>query len=79
MISYRQNWGENRVYYYDDNEELCSIPANLTDVGPQDPFVAFSRERSYFRVEDMISLAKIVEVLQKGEDIGVIHVKFSQK
>ena len=38
----RQNWGEDRVMYYDANERLCSVLASWTDVPKMDLFAQAS-------------------------------------
>ena len=67
LLTYRNNWGENRVYYYDDRGELCNLPANWTDIEPEDPFVKLSQGQSYFRVVDLISLTKLISYLQERD------------
>ena len=61
LVSYRQNWGEERVWFHDTKDgRLHSLPMNWTDVGPLDRFVAVAAGRSLFRVTDLIELAKQV-------------------
>ncbi len=66
IITYKNNWGEDRVSFYDQNDKLTSIPAQWTDVPPEDLFVKISAGRSLFRAEDLISLCRLIENL-KGE------------
>jgi len=61
LVSYRQNWGEDRVWFQDTKDSrLHSLPMNWTDAGGLDPFVAVAGGRSLFRVADLIELAKQV-------------------
>jgi Family of unknown function (DUF5372) len=63
LVSYRQNWGEDRVWFQDKKDgRLHSLPRSWTDVGAVDPFVAVAAGRSQFRVVDLIELAKQIEV-----------------
>lgn len=65
LITYRNHWGEDRVYFHDDKGDLCILPASWTDIGPEDPFVTMSQGRSYFRFEDLLSLTQLVKNLQE--------------
>jgi Family of unknown function (DUF5372) len=64
LLEYRHNWGENRVYFHDAEGQLQSILANCTDAGGVDPFIAISAGRSFFRYEDLIKLADLMEGLR---------------
>jgi hypothetical protein len=43
--------------------QLCSVLASCTDVGGVDPFVEISAGRSFFRYEDLVRLADLLEEL----------------
>jgi hypothetical protein len=75
LVTYRQNWGDARVYYHDDSGRLRSIPAGWTDVVSSDPFVVVSAGRSWFRVEELVVLASLVEALLRDSvgDGGTKH------
>lgn len=60
----KNNWAEDRVFFFDDHSQLTSIPAAWTDVDPPDPFVAISAGRSAFRIEDLLALAALLEGLR---------------
>jgi hypothetical protein len=64
LLEYRNNWGEDRAYFHDANGRLQSILANCTDAAGIDPFVEISAGRSWFRIEDLIRLADLLEALQ---------------
>ena len=64
-MEYRNNWGEDRVYFHDAEGRLQSILASCTDAGGIDPFVEISAGRSWFRYEDLIRLADLLERLQR--------------
>jgi len=60
LVSYRKNWGENRVFFDIGGDTLMSLPAGWTDVLPPDPFVAISLGRSPFRTDDLLELAELL-------------------
>jgi hypothetical protein len=66
LIEYRNNWGEDRVYFYDAEGRLQSILANCTDAGGLDPFVEISAGRSRFRYEDLVRLVHLLEGCKNG-------------
>jgi Family of unknown function (DUF5372) len=63
-VEYRKNWGEDRVYFHDTEGQLQSILASCTDAGGVDPFVTMAAGRSFFRYEDLIKLADLLEKLR---------------
>jgi hypothetical protein len=70
LVTVRNNWGEDRVYYHDTDERLVSIPAAWTDVCTPDPFVHFSGGRSPFCLEDLLELARLLSVLKEEASHG---------
>ena len=60
-MTYRHNWGENRVYFHDEQGQLAAIPADWTSVAPPDPFVVVSGGRSLFCFEDLLELARLLQ------------------
>jgi hypothetical protein len=63
LVTYRHNWGEDRVYFHDAEGRLSSIPACWTTVVPEDPFVAMAGGRCFFRYQDLVKLVELVEKL----------------
>jgi uncharacterized protein DUF5372 len=62
LVSYRQNWGEDRVWFQDKKDgHLHSLPMSWTDASAVDPFVAVAAGRSQFRVTDLLELAKQID------------------
>ena len=53
-------WGEDRVCFRDDGEELRYVPTAWTSLAPPDPFVRMSAGRSHFRIEDLLRLATLI-------------------
>ena len=56
LIDTRCTWGENRVYYYDDQKQLKTLLLSWTNLQPLDPFTALSSGRASFRTEDLLAL-----------------------
>jgi Family of unknown function (DUF5372) len=61
LVTYRHNWGEDRVYFHDSNGVLRSIPASWTTVLTADPFVVVAAGRCLFRYDDLLKLADLME------------------
>ena len=61
LIEYHKTWGEDRVTFRDAEGRLLSIVASCTDVGGIDPFVEIAAGRSFFRYEDLVRLADLLE------------------
>ncbi|MCK4249005.1 MAG: Y4bD/Y4pK family protein [Candidatus Omnitrophica bacterium] len=68
FITYRKSWGEDKVFFYDCNGDVTSIPARWTDVPSLDPFVEMSAGRSLFRGEDLINLCRLIQNLKQDLD-----------
>ena len=69
LVTYRHNWGEDRVYFHDDQGQLRTLSAGWTSLGSDDPFVAVSSGRAAFRTADLLELARLLQVLQEpGHD-----------
>jgi hypothetical protein len=65
LLSYRKNWGEDRVFFHNGGDALMSLPAGWTDVLSPDPFVAISRGRSPFRTDDLLELAEVLRRIDR--------------
>jgi hypothetical protein len=68
IVTIRQNWGEELLYYHDLPGRLVSIPARWTDRAPPDPVVTVSAGRSPFRLEDLLELTRLVVAL--GQEVS---------
>ena len=49
------------MYFHDAQGQLCSVLASCTDAGGADPFVEIAAGRSFFRYEDLVRLADLLE------------------
>ena len=67
LLAHRQNWGEDRVFFVDDQGQLVSLPAQWTSLAPPDPFVIIAAGRSAFRVADLLELARLIEQLRRAD------------
>jgi hypothetical protein len=61
LVTRKQNWGEERVFYYDLDGKLKSLMANVTDVAAVDAFNRISAGRSAFRVDDLLELRLLID------------------
>lgn len=66
LVAYKSAWGENRVYFYNEQQQLTTIPASWTDVIATDPFVAVSAGRAVFRADDLLELAALIRRLSSN-------------
>ena len=67
----RQNWGEQRVMFFDEAQRLRSLPLAWTSVAPADPFVVLAAGRALFRMEDLCRLAHLLAALtDRAETAG---------
>jgi hypothetical protein len=70
LVTYRFNWGEDRVYFHDEDGRLVSLPAAWTSAVASDPFVVVADGRSFFRVQDLAELATLLKQLDEEESDG---------
>jgi hypothetical protein len=64
FVDRRLAWDEDRVSFLDENGEVASLPAAWTDIDPVDPFVVVAAGRCPFRVEDLVAVADLIDVLR---------------
>jgi len=57
-VTFRQNWGEDRVWFHDNSGRLQSVPTSWTDAVAVDAFVVVAAGRSLFRMVDLLELAQ---------------------
>jgi hypothetical protein len=63
----KKNWAEDRVFFFDDDEELTSVPAGWTDVDPPDPFDVVAAGRCQFRTVDLLALAELLDAIRPSQ------------
>lgn len=71
MATRKQNWGEDRVMYFDARGTQRSMPASWTSVTVGDAFAQAAGGRSWFRVDDLLRLHALIDVLQDKGERGV--------
>jgi len=52
--------GEERVRFLDEKGIYYSIPADWTDLSNKNPYECYGDDHSFFRIEDLIEVSKIV-------------------
>ena len=60
LVNVTRCWGDERVFYVDETDEVRSVPARWTSVVGEDPFVMVSAGRSEFRVSDLMELVELI-------------------
>jgi hypothetical protein len=63
VVAVRSTWGEDRVFFLDEDGTVRSLPAAWTDAAEPDPFVVVAAGRSPFRVDDLLALAGLLDGL----------------
>ena len=66
IVTVRNNWGEDRVFYHDTDRRLVSISSKWTTLWEADPVVMLSRGRSAFLVDDLLELRAYLDILGEG-------------
>ena len=63
----RENWGEDRVMYFDGAGRLRSVLTSWTNLVDPDLFSTASSGRSWFRPDDLLRLCALLEALSHRE------------
>jgi Family of unknown function (DUF5372) len=66
VFNYRHNWGEYRVWFFDEQDELRSLPATWTDVIAPDLAVTLGAGRVSLRAADLLRLARLLQDLDRA-------------
>ena len=66
----KNNWGEDRVLYYNVQGRLCSVLASWTSLALPDAFSLASAGRSWFRVDDLLNLDALLQDAREARDSG---------
>jgi hypothetical protein len=70
FVKRRHNWWADRVHVRDGAGELVSLPAEWTDVVPEDPFVVVGGGRAPFRLEGLVASSELVASLASARRSG---------
>ena len=66
ILSYRHNWGEYRVTFYQTPDRVRALPAAWTSLAPPDPSLTLAAGRAAFRVADLLELARLIGRIEEG-------------
>jgi len=64
FVKRRRNWRADRVYVFDPDGSLLSLPVEWTDVVAEDPFVVVAAGRSPFCTAGLLEVADLVARLR---------------
>lgn len=64
LATRKQNWGEDRVMFFDQQGRLRSLPAAWTSVDPPDVRVQAAAGRAYLRADDLVALGALLSELR---------------
>ena len=76
-MTFRQNWGEDRVWFYDNDASLRSVPTSWTDAAPMNVFVVVAAGRSLFRVADLLELTQRIQAASREQPEKSVKGKMS--
>lgn len=68
FVAERSTWGEDRVFFIDEDGTQRSLPSRWTDVAALDPFVVVAAGRSAFRVADLLDVAALLDGLGRSSE-----------
>lgn len=66
FVAMRRTWGEDRVFFSDEDGAQRSLPTGWTDAVAPDPFVALAGGRSALRVADLVVIAELLDSLGRS-------------
>ena len=64
LAAQNKEFGEDRVFYRDTNDRMRHLPARWTSLAAPDPFVMAAAGRAYFRLENLIQVAELIQDLR---------------
>jgi hypothetical protein len=66
LVTYKQAWGEDRVYFRDDAGRLHRMPVGWTSIVEPDAFQVTAAGRCRFRTDDLLRLVELVAGLRSN-------------
>jgi hypothetical protein len=70
ILSYRHNWGEYRVTFYQTPDHVRALPAAWTSLASSDPSVVMAAGRASFRVADLLQLSQLIHRIEERKEEG---------
>ena len=62
LVEFSRCWGREHVVFYDESDELISVPVAWTDLAEAtDPFVTLSEGRALARPTDLLELCALIK------------------
>jgi hypothetical protein len=77
LVTCRQNWGEDRVWFHDRDGLLRSVPTNWTDAAGIDPYVVVAAGRSLSRIPDLLEQVQRIQALEAEQAVSPVKGKMS--
>jgi hypothetical protein len=68
-VGERYNRYGRRLLLQVDDQTVCSVPPQWTDLVAQDPEIVVSERQAFFRVADLMELARLVARLRRGDPL----------
>ena len=65
ILNKRSNFKREHAYYHDEEGKLKAILLEWTDLVLEDPYITVSCGRSYFRPDDLMTLADLIDGLKR--------------
>ena len=69
MVTIRNNWNVDQVYYHDPGGRLRSIPITWTSLIAADPAVEFGKGQTPFKLVDLLELARLIDTLKEQQQV----------
>ena len=66
IVSLKQTWGEDRMFYRQEDGRITSIPACWTSIYELRPFNVISKGRSVFRFQELLELVRLTDDFMSG-------------
>ena len=75
LATRKQNWGEDRVMFFDQQGRLRSLPAAWTNVDPPGARTQAAAGRAYLRADDLLTLSALVREVRNRHQSRPRRVK----
>ena len=72
VIDHRRFGTDEYLYLEAEEGRVHRLPIGWTSLGPVEPWVAVAKNRSLFRVDDLIRLAELISELHTSPNGGAV-------